>query len=79
MRKVFFSIVALSGLALVSCKKEYTCECKKIYTGSETTVSTNADKYTFKDSRVRAEDKCNDKETSGSDIVGSYTVECQIK
>lgn len=79
MKKAAFTIIVLAGLGLVSCKKDYTCECKKIYTGENVTVETSSEVYTFKDNRIRAEDKCNKKEGSGSDIVGTYTKECQIK
>jgi hypothetical protein len=79
MKKAIFALVILSSFTMVSCKKEYTCTCKKIYTddnGNSTTVSDGT--YTFKDSQPRAETKCNDQETSGSDIGGDYTRECQI-
>lgn len=79
MKRTFLALVVLSGFALVSCKKEYTCECKKIRTDSNGNSTTESDgTYTFKDSRPRAEDRCNDLETSGTDIVGPYTRECQI-
>ena len=69
----------LSGFALASCKKDYTCECRKIYTDDNGNVVSSSDgSYTFKDSRARAEDRCNDLETSGSDLGGDYTRECDI-
>jgi predicted small secreted protein len=79
MKKVFFALVVLSGFTLASCKKDYTCDCRKVRTDDDGNVNTSSDgTYTFKDSRVRAEDKCNDLEGSGSDILGDYTRECDI-
>lgn len=78
MKKVFLALVVVSGFTMASCKKEYTCECKKIHTDDGTSVTTSDGTYTFKDSRVRAEDKCNDLEGSGTDIMGEYTRECSI-
>ena len=79
MKRAFFALVVLSGFALASCKKDYTCECRKIYTDDNGNVVSSSDgSYTFKDSRARAEDRCNDLETSGSDLGGVYTRECDI-
>lgn len=79
MKKAILALAVISSFAMVSCKKEYTCTCKKIYTdasGNSTTVSDGT--YTFKDSQPRAETKCNEQESSGSDIGGDYSRECQI-
>ena len=79
MKRAILALTVISAFTLVSCKKEYTCTCKKIYTdsgGNSTTVSDGT--YTFKDSQPRAETKCNDLESSGSDIGGEYTRECAI-
>lgn len=77
--RILLAIVAVSAMSFASCKKEYVCECSKIYTGSTASATVDDGTYTFKDSRPRAEDKCNDLESTGSDVVGSYTRECQIK
>ena len=79
MKRAILAVAVISAFSLVSCKKEYTCTCKKIYTdagGNSTTVSDGT--YTFKDSQPRAETKCNEQESSGSDISGSYSRECDI-
>lgn len=79
MKKVVVAVIALSGLALASCKKDYSCECRKIHTDDDGNTVTSSDgTYTFKDSRARAEDRCNDLEGSGTDILGDYTRECDI-
>ncbi len=79
MKRVVLAVIVLSGFTLASCKKDYTCECRKIRTDDDgSTVTTSDGTYTFKDSRARAEDRCNDLEESGTDILGSYTRECDI-
>lgn len=79
MKRPIIAIVAILGLGLASCKKDYTCECKKIRTEDGNTQTSDDGSYTFKDSRARAESRCNDEEKAGSDILGDYTRECQIK
>ncbi len=77
--------ILVMGLAIVattmfSCKKEYTCECQKIYTDSDgSTRTVNDGSYIFKDNEARADDKCNDLETTGNDVIGGdYSRECHI-
>ena len=79
MKNSVIAIIALFTLSLASCKKDYRCECKKTRTGSSTTTTTNDGEYTFKDSRSRAESRCNDQESTGSDAFGNYTRDCEIK
>jgi hypothetical protein len=79
MKKSVIAIVALFTLGLASCKKEYKCECEKTRTGSSTTISTVDGEYTFKDTRARAESRCNDQESTGTDGLGSYTRDCEIQ
>lgn len=80
MKISVLAFVALFGLAFTSCKKDYTCECKKIYTDTDGDTSTSADgTYTFKDSEARATTRCNDLEGAGTDLGGAYTRECQIQ
>ncbi|MBL7937367.1 MAG: hypothetical protein JNM51_16295 [Bacteroidia bacterium] len=79
MKKSVIAIVALFTLSLVSCKKNYECECSITRTNGSTTLTTDDGKYTFKDTRARAENRCNDEEGSGNDGFGAYTRDCQIK
>ena len=79
MKTSILAFVALVALTFASCKKEYSCDCQKIRTDADGGTTTTADgSYTFKDSKPRAETKCNEQEGSGTDIVGDYTRECQI-
>jgi len=80
MKRALLTLAVLSTVALTSCKKDYTCSCRKMYTNDEGGTITNPDgTYTFNDSRSRAESKCNDQETTGSDVMGNWTRECEIQ
>lgn len=79
MKKSIIAIAALFTLSLVSCKKNYVCECTITRTGSSSSTTSADGNYTFKDTRVRAESRCNAEEGSGTDIYGNYTRDCQIK
>jgi hypothetical protein len=74
MKKVLF-IVAISGLALVSCKKDYTCECTSTGGGVSTTVSANTGKMKKSD----AETKCKEGNKEYDLLGEKYTVACKIK
>ncbi|MES2567675.1 MAG: hypothetical protein V4565_12460 [Bacteroidota bacterium] len=67
------------GSSMTSCKKDYVCECSKTYTGSSSSTTSDYSKYTYKDSRKRAEDRCNENTTSGTDLFGDYSINCQIQ
>ena len=67
------------GTVLMSCKKDYICKCTKTYTGNTTTVNTAYSQYTYKDTRKRAEDRCNGNDDTGSDFLGNYSINCQIQ
>jgi hypothetical protein len=79
MKKSILAVIALLTLSFASCKKEYKCECQKTRTGSSTTVSSDDGEYTFKDTRARAESRCNDQESTGSDAFGDYSRDCEIR
>jgi hypothetical protein len=63
----------------VSCKKDYTCECEKTYTSGSGTSTRDYSVYTFKDTRIRAEQRCNENTASGADLWGDYAINCAIK
>lgn len=79
MKKIMIAIVALFTISLASCKKDYVCECSITRTSGGNTLTTEGDKYTFKDTRVKAESRCSDEEGAGSDAFGDYTRNCEIK
>jgi len=67
------------GTSMVSCKKDYTCKCSKTYTTGSGSSTSNYSVYTYKDTRKRAEDRCNDNTTTGSDLGGNYSINCDIQ
>lgn len=75
MKKIAIAIIALASLSFASCKKDYTCECKKTRTTGGITITVEDGKYVFDDTRARAESRCNDEEETGDD----YTRDCEIK
>ena len=80
MKISVLAFVALFGFAFTSCKKDYTCQCKKIHSDSDGTSTTSSDgTYTFNDSEGRATTRCNDLEGTGSDIFGDYSRECELQ
>lgn len=79
MKTTVIVIVALFTLSLASCKKNYVCECTITRTSSSTTTTSADGNYTFKDTRARAENRCNAQESAGEDFFGPYTRDCQIK
>ncbi len=81
MKKVILVVGVLLavGTSLVSCKKDYKCECSKTYTSGNGSSTKDYSEYTYKDSRKRAEDRCNANTDSGSDLGGNYSINCQIQ
>ena len=75
---LIIGLLFITGLTLGSCKREYVCECSKTYTGEGGSTTEDYAKYTYKDDRVGAEEKCNAKEKTDSDVFGEYTVNCSI-
>lgn len=70
----------LFATSMVSCKKDYICQCSKTYTsGSGGSTTDNYATYTFTENRVRAEERCNNNAFTGADIWGDYSVNCDIK
>jgi len=78
-------IILLAGVlfavstTVTSCKKDYKCECSKTYTSGSGSSTNDYSVYTYKDTRKRAEDRCNDNTKSSSDVFGNYSINCQIK
>ena len=72
-------VIAFGATTMVSCKKDYNCKCEKTWTGNNGSVTKDDGVYTYKETRVKAEAKCNDQEKTGSDILGDYTRNCSIQ
>lgn len=75
MKKVLI-IPALIGLFMVSCKKDYVCECT--VSGSEAGITlTNfpAGTHTIKNTKKKAKDDC----TAKNEVEGGFTTTCVIK
>lgn len=73
------SALLFVGSTMVSCKKDYKCECSKTYSSGTGSTTKDYSFYTYKDTRKRAEDRCNDNTKSGSDLGGNYSINCQIQ
>lgn len=69
MKKVLL-IAAVAGLAMVSCKKDYTCECT--YSGGGVSGTTTT---TIKDTKKKATDACEKLSVS----AGGTSTTCKIK
>lgn len=67
------------GVSVTSCKKDYVCKCDKTYSSGTGTSTRDYSQYQFKDTRTRAESRCNEKADSGSDFFGSYSINCQVQ
>jgi hypothetical protein len=67
------------GALTTSCKKDYVCQCSKTYTDGSGSSTNNYSMYTYRDTRSRAEGRCNENTKSGSDLGGNYSVNCQIQ
>jgi hypothetical protein len=76
---LFAGALLFAATSMVSCKKDYTCECSKTYTSGSGSSTSNYSVYTYRDSRKRAEDRCNANEATGSDLGGNYSINCQIQ
>ena len=76
---LFAGALLFMGTTMMSCKKNYTCQCSKTYTTGSGSSTQNYSVYTYDDTRKRAEDRCNANSTSGSDLGGNYSVNCKIQ
>jgi hypothetical protein len=81
MRKTLWitGAILLVGSTMVSCKADYVCKCTKTYTTDSGSTTENYAVYTYHDNRVRAEERCNDNTSTGSDLWGDYSINCTIQ
>ncbi len=74
------AVLVFTCAFLFSCEQEYTCQCSKTYTRDDGNVTYNDYAiYTYRDNRVRAEQRCDNNTATGTDLNGDYTVNCSIK
>lgn len=67
-------------LFATACEKNYICQCTRTYTRSNGTVISEYDgAYAFKDTKIRATNRCTAMEGYGSDLSGEYTRNCELK
>lgn len=71
MKKVILSVAVFGALALVSCKKDYTCEC----TTSDGSTTTGTVSTTITDTKKKATDACE----AMSATAGTLSTTCKIK
>ena len=81
MKRSILGVAALLfiGTSMVSCKKDYRCQCTKTYTSGSGSSTSNYSVYTYDDTRRRAEERCNDNTSTGTDFGGNYSVNCAIE
>lgn len=72
-------VLFVVGTTMVSCKKDYTCKCSKTYTTGNGTTTKDYSVYTYKDTRNRAETRCNENTNTGTDLGGNYSINCAIQ
>jgi len=78
MKKILL-VAAVAGLAMVSCKKDYTCECTVTSNATGSNVTTTTSSQTGKMKKQDAIDAC-DAGDSSTDLLGiKVTSECEIK
>ncbi len=76
--KIIFLGLAIVAITMVSCKKEYTCSCDKIYTTATGNETVEDGSYILKDNEARAADQCNKQESTGTDSRGDFSRQCDI-
>ncbi|MGZ4035018.1 MAG: hypothetical protein ACXVPU_04380 [Bacteroidia bacterium] len=76
---LFAGAFLFAATTMVSCKKDYTCQCTKTYTSGSGSSTQNYSIYTYKDTRTRAESRCNANDATGADLSGNYSINCAIQ
>jgi hypothetical protein len=76
--KILLAGIVAATILTTGCKKDYTCTCSKTYTSGSGSTTKNYSVYTYDDTKTTATSRCNGNETTGSDIGGNYSINCQI-
>lgn len=79
MKKIVLFSVIISGLALISCKKDHLCACTTTTTASGNTSTVSYDTTLTDLSQSDAETRCNSLESSGSFGGYSWDTNCELK
>lgn len=69
-------IAIISGM---SCRKDYTCTCSKIYKNKTGSNIRDYSVKTYRGTRATAEEKCKANTDAGSDDTGNYSMNCQLE
>lgn len=80
MKKIILlaGVLLAVGTTVTSCKKDYKCKCSKTYSSGSGSTTNDYSSYIYKDTRARAEDRCNANAETGSDFWGDYSINCAI-
>ena len=74
MKKLFI-LTVFALIALTSCKKDYTCECKAYFDG----VYFASESTTINDTKSKAKDECDKGDASDSSTGTLIESKCEIK
>ena len=77
MKKVLFVGMLFGAMALTSCKKDYTCECKT--TTNMEGIADSSFSETINDKKDDAKETCESMSTSVSSGDFKTTTDCKIK
>ena len=77
-------IIIITGIivcsSLVSCKKDYTCECNEYYEGASTTWNKYYGETIINATEKKAEQECNDMEGEPQTVATeTYWLDCELK
>jgi hypothetical protein len=78
MKKVLL-VAAVLGLAMVSCKKDYTCECTVTTYSNGASASQTTSGATGKMKKADATSKCDKGDSMVGDTQNGIKSECSIK
>lgn len=80
-RTISISLCLMFIFGLISCKKDYTCECVQTLTGAQGTIeTTTAIELDEKMSKSDAKEECDKKDENYSDGNGnSINYDCSVK
>lgn len=80
MKKSIFIIAIIVSAGLVSCKKDYTCNCTFSTTEDGTTVEDDQEEYTIKDAtKLEAKTACIEAERVFEEDGTESKASCELK